>query len=103
MDLHRLHSLLDHGGDGRRVLVRQEIGDPHEPGRAAALVEHLRARVVVAEPPADDRPGDAAPQPANHVAAILVGAPTLGGKPVGKSRFYGANDPRRNSGLALGY
>ena len=45
----------------------------------------------------------AAPQPANHVAAILVGAPTLGGKAVGKSRFYGANDPRRNSGLALGY
>jgi gamma-glutamyltranspeptidase/glutathione hydrolase len=45
----------------------------------------------------------AAPQPANHVAAILVGAPSLGGKPVGKSRFYGANDPRRNSGLALGY
>jgi len=43
------------------------------------------------------------PQPANHLAAILVGAPTLGGKPVGKNRFYGANDPRRNSGLALGY
>ena len=43
------------------------------------------------------------PQPANHVAAILVGAPALGGKPVGKNRFYGANDPRRNSGLALGY
>ena len=36
------------------------------------------------------------PQPANHVAAILVGAPSLGGKPVGKNRFYGANDPRRN-------
>jgi gamma-glutamyltranspeptidase/glutathione hydrolase len=45
----------------------------------------------------------APPQPANHVAAILVGAPSLGGKPVGKNRFYGANDPRRNSGLALGY
>jgi len=45
----------------------------------------------------------AAPQPANHVAAILVGAPSLGGKPVGKNRIYGANDPRRNSGLALGY
>ena len=45
----------------------------------------------------------AGPQPANHVVAILVGAPTLGGKPVGKNRFYGANDPRRNSGLALGY
>ncbi|GGP18810.1 gamma-glutamyltransferase [Silvimonas iriomotensis] len=45
----------------------------------------------------------AGPQPANHVAAILIGAPTLGGKPVGNNRFYGANDPRRNSGLALGY
>ncbi|HEX4463306.1 MAG TPA: gamma-glutamyltransferase, partial [Solirubrobacterales bacterium] len=42
-------------------------------------------------------------QPANHLAAVLVGAPTLGGKPVGRNRFYGANDPRRNSGLALGY
>jgi gamma-glutamyltranspeptidase/glutathione hydrolase len=42
-------------------------------------------------------------QPANHMAAILVGAPTLGGKPVGRNRFYGANDPRRNTGLALGY
>jgi gamma-glutamyltranspeptidase/glutathione hydrolase len=45
----------------------------------------------------------AAPQPANHVAAILVGAPTLEGKPVGRNRFYGANDPRRNTGLALGH
>jgi gamma-glutamyltranspeptidase / glutathione hydrolase len=43
------------------------------------------------------------PQPANHVAAILVGAPALGGKPIGKNRFYGANDPRRNTGLAGGY
>ncbi|MDM0076504.1 gamma-glutamyltransferase [Variovorax sp. J2P1-59] len=43
------------------------------------------------------------PQPANHVAAIIVGAPSLGGKPVGANRFYGANDPRRNTGLALGY
>ncbi len=43
------------------------------------------------------------PQPANHVAAILIGAHTLGGTPVGKNRFYGANDPRRNTGLALGY
>ncbi len=42
-------------------------------------------------------------QPVNHVAAILIGAPSLGGKPVGRNRFYGANDPRRNSGLALGY
>jgi gamma-glutamyltranspeptidase/glutathione hydrolase len=43
------------------------------------------------------------PQPVNHLAVILVGAPSLGGKPVGKNRFYGANDPRRNTGLALGY
>jgi gamma-glutamyltranspeptidase/glutathione hydrolase len=43
------------------------------------------------------------PQPANHLSAILVGAPSLGGKPVGNNRFYGANDPRRNSGLAAGY
>ncbi|VVN96874.1 gamma-glutamyltransferase [Pseudomonas fluorescens] len=43
------------------------------------------------------------PQDANHLAAILVGAPSLGGKPVGKNRYYGANDPRRGSGLSLGY
>jgi gamma-glutamyltranspeptidase / glutathione hydrolase len=42
-------------------------------------------------------------RPANHVAAILVGAPSLKGKPVGDNRYYGANDPRGNSGLALGY
>jgi len=42
-------------------------------------------------------------RPANHLAAILVGAPTLGGKQVGKNRYYGANDPRGNTGLALGY
>jgi gamma-glutamyltranspeptidase/glutathione hydrolase len=45
----------------------------------------------------------AGPQPANHIAAILVGAPSLGGKPRGNDRFYGANDPRRGTGLALGY
>jgi gamma-glutamyltranspeptidase/glutathione hydrolase len=43
------------------------------------------------------------PQPANHVAAILVGAPALGARPVGNHRFYGANDPRRGTGLAQGY
>ena len=41
--------------------------------------------------------------PANHMAAILIGAPALGAKPVGNKRFYGANDTRRNTGLALGY
>ncbi|WP_213954318.1 gamma-glutamyltransferase [Variovorax sp. dw_954] len=43
------------------------------------------------------------PQPANHLAAIIVGAPSLGGKPVANNRFYGANDPRPNTGLAAGY
>ena len=41
--------------------------------------------------------------PANHVAAIIVGAPTLKGKAIGRNRFYGANDPRRGTGLAQGY
>ena len=41
--------------------------------------------------------------PKTHMCAIIVGAPTLGGKPVGTKRFYGANDPRRRTGLALGY
>ncbi|MEQ1596447.1 MAG: gamma-glutamyltransferase [Casimicrobium sp.] len=43
------------------------------------------------------------PQSPNHMAAIVVGAPALGVKPVGNNRFYGANDPRRNTGLAAGY
>lgn len=43
------------------------------------------------------------PQPANHLAVIIIGAPSLNGKPIGNNRFYGANDPRRNSGLADGY
>ncbi len=42
-------------------------------------------------------------RPANHVAAILVGAPALGGKPVPGKRFHGANDGRARTGLALGY
>ena len=45
----------------------------------------------------------AGPPPAGHVAAILVGAPTLGGKPVGANHYYGAHDPRRGTGLAAGY
>lgn len=40
---------------------------------------------------------------ANHVTAILVGAPKLGGKPVGRNRYFGANDPRNGTGQALGY
>jgi gamma-glutamyltranspeptidase/glutathione hydrolase len=43
------------------------------------------------------------PQPVNHMSTILIGAPSLGAAPVGPNRFYGANDPRRNTGLALGH
>jgi gamma-glutamyltranspeptidase/glutathione hydrolase len=43
------------------------------------------------------------PQPENHLAAILIGAPALTAQPVAGLRFYGALDPRRDTGLALGY
>ena len=43
------------------------------------------------------------PQPENHIAAILIGAPALNAKPVARNRFYGALDPRRSTGLAAGY
>ena len=42
-------------------------------------------------------------RPANHIEAILVGAPTINGAPVAGNKFYGANDPRRHTGLAEGY
>ncbi len=41
--------------------------------------------------------------PGNHVTAILVGAPKLGGEPRGNKRLYGANDPRPDTGSAAGY
>jgi len=44
-----------------------------------------------------------ASRPVNHVAAIIVGAPSLYGKPVAKNRYYGAIDPRGRTGLALGH
>jgi gamma-glutamyltranspeptidase/glutathione hydrolase len=43
------------------------------------------------------------PQPANHVDAILIGSPKIGGEPVGDNRFYGVNDERRGSGASVGY
>src|SRR6516164_6029327 len=42
-------------------------------------------------------------EPTNHVAAIIVGSPSLEGKPIGRNRFYGANDPRGGTGSAQGY
>lgn len=43
------------------------------------------------------------PAVANHMAAILVGGPKFGAKPQDGLRYWGANDPRRGTGLALGY
>ena len=42
------------------------------------------------------------PQEANHIAAILIGGPSLSAPPAGTPRFHGANDPRRGTGLAKG-
>ncbi len=39
----------------------------------------------------------------NHIAAILVGAPGIGRKPLGRNRLYGAIDPRLNLGDVEGY
>ena len=39
----------------------------------------------------------------NQVAAILVGAPAIGAKPLGRQRLYGAIDPRLNLGDVEGY
>jgi gamma-glutamyltranspeptidase/glutathione hydrolase len=43
------------------------------------------------------------PQPANHVDAIMVGAPKPDGAPSPLGRLFGANDPRRGSGAAVGW
>jgi gamma-glutamyltranspeptidase/glutathione hydrolase len=40
---------------------------------------------------------------AGLASGILVGAPSLNGRPRGNERFYGANDSRRGTGLVLGY
>ncbi len=42
-------------------------------------------------------------QPSQALAAILVGSPALGGKVVENQRYFGAIDPRRGTGQALGY
>ena len=39
----------------------------------------------------------------NHIAAILVGAPALGAKPLGDNKLYGSIDPRLNLGDVEGY
>jgi gamma-glutamyltranspeptidase/glutathione hydrolase len=43
------------------------------------------------------------PPLANHVAAILIGGPAIGAPPMRNNRYYGAIDPRRPTGTAVGY
>jgi len=43
------------------------------------------------------------PQPANHVDAVMIGAPKLGGPPAPPWRLFGVNDTRRGSGAAVGW
>jgi gamma-glutamyltranspeptidase/glutathione hydrolase len=42
-------------------------------------------------------------RPWSHAIGIVVGAPSLGGTARDGNRLFGANDPRRNTGRALGY
>ena len=42
-------------------------------------------------------------RPWSHAIGIIVGAPTLGGAARDGNRLFGASDPRRNTGMALGY
>jgi len=42
-------------------------------------------------------------RPWSHAIGIITGAPSLGGTARDGNRFFGANDPRRATGLALGY
>jgi len=41
--------------------------------------------------------------PWSHATGIMIGAPWLGGSSRDGNRYYGAIDPRRNIGSALGY
>jgi gamma-glutamyltranspeptidase/glutathione hydrolase len=41
--------------------------------------------------------------PWSHATGIVIGSPWLGGASRDGNRYYGAVDPRRNTGLALGH
>jgi gamma-glutamyltranspeptidase/glutathione hydrolase len=94
-------NVLDYGMDIQQAVDAPRFHQQWLPATTLveddALSSHTRAAL--------ERMGHefGSPQPENHVAAILIGAPALDAAPVGKNRFYGGLDRRRNTGLALGY
>jgi gamma-glutamyltranspeptidase/glutathione hydrolase len=99
--LHTLINVVDYGMDIQEAVDAPRIHQQWLPEEtyveARALSPDTRAILVSMGHKLTE------PQPENHVAAILIGAPSLASKPVGDNVFYGAVDPRRNTGLALGY
>jgi gamma-glutamyltranspeptidase/glutathione hydrolase len=99
--LHTLINMIDHGMNVQEAVDAPRFHQqwlPEATGLEAYALSPDTQKILEAQ-------GHkfVSPYSANHMAVVAVGAPTLGGKPVGRNRFYGANDPRRNTGLALGH
>ena len=99
--LHTLVNVIDHGMDIQQAVdaprFHQQWQPPETNVEPFALSPDTR-RLLEAM---GHRFGG--PQPENHVAAILIGAPARDAAPIPGMRFHGANDPRRGTGLAAGY
>ena len=99
--LHTILNVIDYGMDVQEAVDAPRFHQqwlPEADRRRGVRAQPRHARVAQWAWATSSR----APQPANHVAAILIGAPALSEAGDGML-FYGANDPRRNTGLALGY
>ncbi|MDQ6685962.1 MAG: gamma-glutamyltransferase [Pseudomonadota bacterium] len=99
--LHTLLDLIDYGMTVQEAVDaprfhQQWLPDSTSTEASAFAAETRRRLEVMGHVFTESRPS-------NHMAAILVGAPSLGGKPIGANRYYGANDVRAGTGLALGY
>lgn len=99
--LHTLLNVIDYGMDIQEAVDAPRIHQQWLPEETFVEIRALSpdTRAIL------EKMGHklAAPQAENHVAAILIGAPSRDGAPVDGKKFYGAIDPRRNTGQALGY